>query len=406
MLEIKDTAVRTRKDLGLRIQKVNSRELEQTFIDVHVNLNRDIPGFIRPLDKDIRAVFDPAVNKTFRHGEAQRWLLFDKSGTARGRIAAFTNSHYKASGDTIPVGGIGFFDCANSQHEAGLLFDVAKRWLAAREMEGMDGPINFGQRDRWWGLLVDGFSEPLYGMNFNPPYYRELFENYGFRNFYDQICWSLPMMGEVKQLHPRFYSEHARYSGNPDFTARWIPKRRASELAEDFCTVYNKAWARHKSNKSISIAQAKSLFRSMKPIIDEKLVWFAYYRNEPIAMWISIPDINQALKDLNGQFGPVQKIQFQINRWRGKIDRMVGIIFGVVPEFQGQGIDYFLIVEAEKVIKRYRGYREVELQWQGDYNPKMLAISRNLGAVERRRLTTYRYLFDRTAPFSRHPELD
>jgi hypothetical protein len=57
-------------------------------------------------------------------------------------------------------------------------------------MEAMDGPINFGERDTWWGLVTEGFHEPLYRMNFNAPYYRELFENYGFRVF-EQICFGM-----------------------------------------------------------------------------------------------------------------------------------------------------------------------------------------------------------------------
>ena len=135
-------------------------------------------------------------------------------------------------------------------------------------------------------------------------------------------------------------------------------------------------------------------------------MWFAYHRGEPIAMWISMPDINQVIKHLNGKFNLWAKMKFAYYRWRGSITRMVGFVFGVIPEFQGTGVDYFMIVEAEKVIKAKGRYKEVELQWQGDFNPKMLNISRNLGAVEKRRLVTYRYLFDKNAIFKRHPVLN
>ncbi len=92
----------------------------------------------------------------------------------------------------MPVGGIGFFDCINDQAAADMLFDVAKHWLLQKGMEAMDGPINFGERDRWWGLVVEGFEPPpLYCMNFNPPYYQHLFENYGFRNYFNQICFGM-----------------------------------------------------------------------------------------------------------------------------------------------------------------------------------------------------------------------
>ena len=80
-------------------------------------------------------------------------------------------------------------------------------------------------------------------------------------------------------------------------------------------------------------------------------------------------------------------------------------VFGVVPEFQGTGIDSYMIVEGAKLIQGNRQYEELELQWQGDFNPRMLNISKNLGATKSRNLATYRYLFDRTKEFKRHPML-
>ncbi len=86
-----------------------------------------------------------------------------------------------------PTGGCGFFECIDNQQAADLLFDTAKNWLKQQGMEAMDGPINFGENDMWWGLLVEGFSRPYYGMNYNPPYYKRLFEHYGFKVLYEQI---------------------------------------------------------------------------------------------------------------------------------------------------------------------------------------------------------------------------
>jgi hypothetical protein len=81
----------------------------------------------------------------------------------------------------------------------------------------------------------------------------------------------------------------------------------------------------------------------------------------------------------------------------------VGIIFGVVPEFQGKGVDSYLIVEGADVIQHQTGYDDYEMQWVGDFNPKMVNVCESLGATPTRMLTTYRYLFDRTMPYERHP---
>ncbi|HNU43508.1 MAG TPA: hypothetical protein PKH83_13495, partial [Cyclobacteriaceae bacterium] len=145
----------------MNIVEVKSPKAEHDFIQAHVHCNQADPNWIRPLDADILQVFDANKNKAFRFGEAARWVLYDNQKPV-GRIAAFVNKKYKNKGDEFRVGGIGFFDAPNNPQAAFLLFDKAKTWLAERGMQAMDGPINFGERDRWWGLLVHGFYEPLY----------------------------------------------------------------------------------------------------------------------------------------------------------------------------------------------------------------------------------------------------
>src|SRR6478736_7193255 len=172
----------------MQLTEVSDKKTAREFLETNVVINKNDPNYIRPLDKDINEVFDPKKNKAFRHGEAIQWILKDEGGKLIGRIAAFVNKKYKNKGDDVPVGGIGFFDCINDQNAADMLFDVAKHWLLQQGVEAMDGPINFGERDRWWGLLVEGFTEPNYGMFYHMPYYQQLFEQYGFRPFYDHIC--------------------------------------------------------------------------------------------------------------------------------------------------------------------------------------------------------------------------
>ena len=383
---------------------ITDRFLEKKFLEVPLLIYKDDPNFIRPLDKDINDVFNPKKNKAFRFGECTRWLLRDENEDRFiGRVAAFVNKKYKNKGDTQKTGGIGFFECINNQEAADMLFDVAKAWLMQRGMEAMDGPINFGERDRWWGLVVEGFKPPIYLMNYNPPYYVELFEKYGFKNFFNQVCWELPVSTE---LNERFNEMNKKYSALPDYSASHIKKNNMQKFANDFCLVYNKAWASHEGNKQLSNEVAMKMFKAMKPAMDERLIWFTYYKDEPIAFWINLPELNQIFRRFNGKFGLLEKLRFLWLKKRGVNNKFTGIVFGVAPRFQGKGIDYFMISEAAKVIQRQSDYNQLELQWQGDFNPKMLNISRNLGAHQSRMLTTYRYLFDRTKEFHRHPVLN
>jgi len=386
----------------MQLTEVSDKRTAKEFLDVNVLVNKNDPNYIRPLDKDIDEVFDPKKNKAFRHGEAMRWILKDEDGELIGRIAAFTNKKYKNKGDDVPVGGIGFFDCINDQNAADMLFDVAKHWLMQRGIQAMDGPINFGERDRWWGLLVEGFEPPVYCLNYNPSYYRELFENYGFKNFFNQHCYALKVMERVQE---KFYSRHALIAENPDFSARHIKKSQLEKFARDFTIVYNRAWAKHGGLKELSLSVVLKLFRTMKPIMDEKVCWFVYYKNEPIGIWVNLPDLNQWFKYLNGKFDLFHKLKFLWVKKTKKCKKFTGLVFGIVPEFQGKGVDAYMIMEGAKIIQGQHLYDDFEMQWIGEFNPKMINVAESLGTYRSRLLTTYRYLFDRTKEFKRHPIL-
>src|SRR5688572_26056931 len=135
----------------MKITEVTTPELARQFILVNVLLYKNDPHYIRPLDKDINEVFDPLKNKAHVTGETRRWLLQDDAGRYIGRIAAYYNPKYRNKGDGFKVGGLGFFDCIHDQVAANLLFDTARHWLQSKGVEAMDGPINFGERDKWWG---------------------------------------------------------------------------------------------------------------------------------------------------------------------------------------------------------------------------------------------------------------
>ncbi len=240
---------------------VTDKKTIQEFLQVPICLYKNDPNWIRPLDKDINDVFDKSKNKAFRFGKIERWILKDEKGNLLGRIAAFINSKYKNIGDDVPAGGIGFFECINNQDAADLLLDNARFWLTSNGMEAMDGPINFGERDRWWGLLNKGFYEPLYCMNYNPPYYVNLFENYGFRIFYDMICFD---MEPKAPLSEKIWERHNALAKDPDFSSSTIDKNLLQKYAYDFSEVYNKAWAGHGGLKQMSKEQAFIMFKKGK----------------------------------------------------------------------------------------------------------------------------------------------
>jgi hypothetical protein len=383
----------------MRMQEVKTETDKRAFLQVAMDIYSKDPNWIRPLDKDIEEVFDEKKNKFFKRGECKRWLFLDESGRKVGRVAAFVNRQYKQE---QPTGGLGFFECDENYEHAAFILDHCREWLKEKGMEAMDGPINFGERDKWWGLLTDGFYPPLYGMNYNPPYYQTFFEQYGFQTYFNQVCFALKVQNK---LSDKFYERHAVYAGNKDFAARRIDKGQMEKYAKDFTYIYNKAWAGHGGGKELDERTVSKMFKTMKPVMDVNIIWFVYHKEEPIAMWVNIPDLNQYFKHLNGQFGLLDKLKFLLLKKYGKCNRFVGIIFGVIPEFQGKGIDAFMIVEGAKVIQPMGKYDDYEMQWIGDFNPKMINIAESLGTHRSRTLRTYRFLFDREKEFKRHKML-
>ncbi len=385
------------------------RELETStdsaaFLELPMQINSGNPHWIRPLDKDIEAVFDQKVNKTFRHGECNRWLLLDDQSKPIGRIAAFVNKKTIHKGNAQPTGGIGFFDCINDRPAAFWLFDHCKQWLQARGMEAMDGPINFGPRDRWWGLLVEGFDrDPNYQCNYNPAYYQNLFEDYGFKVYFKQFTFYRTVAGPVS---PRLHEKAALVARDPRYSIRYLRKNELDKLARDIMTVYNKAWGNRFEMAQMTEQQSKLVVKQMKPIIDEKLLWFAYYDNEPVGFFISLPEVNQIFRYVNGKLNGWGKLKFAWHTLRRTNRKAFGVLFGIVPEHQGRGVDGAMVLGARKVLQdEYHRYDEYEMNWIGDFNPKMIQVVEQVGGIVSKVHHTYRKLFDESKPFQRAPIL-
>ena len=388
------------------LQEVVTPALEREWLDLPKKIYKGNRNWVCPLDTDIRKVFDPARNEQFADGEAVRWVVRNRAGEVVGRIAAFYNRE-KASLEEQPTGGCGFFESIDDQQVADLMFDASRMWLASRGMEAMDGPINFGQRDAWWGLLVEGYEfQPLYENPYNPPYYKELFEHYGFQNYFNQYTYQRNI--RVGEFNQSVYDRVKRLEETPGYRFDHIDKRNLEQVADDFRLIYNKAWANFPGVRPMTREAAQALMRNMKPIIDEKLIYFAYFNDEPVGFFIMVPDLNRVIGRFHGKTNLVNKLRLMaILKCTHKADRVFAIIFGVAPEYHGRGIESGIMHEFEQTVARGEiHYKTLELAWMGDFNPVMIRMVENYVCAHRNKThVTYRYLFDRTKEFKRCPRL-
>ena len=380
--------------------------LQKAFLEFPVKLYANDSQWIRPLDHDINSIFDPKKNPHFKHGEAIRWILFSNTDQIIGRVAAFYDNKEKGK-DTQLTGGMGFFECIEDEKAAFMLFDACKNWLKNHDFEAMDGPINFGERDSFWGLMIKGWEfEPTYKMPWTKAYYIDFFENYGFKDYFQQLVFvssirNANVTAAIEEKAERIYQ-------NPYYEFRHIEKSKLPQYAEDFRIIFNAAWAKFPGVKEMSSEQAQKLVKQMKPILDEQLLWFAYTTDgEPVAFFIVIPDLNQIVKHLNGKLNVWGMIKFLLLKLKGTLTRTCGLIFGVVPEHQGKGVESAIALRFRRAGREnpFYPYTTMDMNWVGDFNPKMLRFVSQLGATNDKTYITYRLLFNPNQPFSRCPKV-
>lgn len=373
----------------MSIVEVTDRNKAKKFIGLPRSLYKNDPSFICPLDNDIKAIFDPGLNHFLSHAVYKRWIAKDESGRVTGRIAAFIN-HEKNKNPDFIVGGIGFFECINDEKTAFNLFDTAKLWLQQHNAKAMDGPVNLGENDKYWGLLVQGFVPPSLGMNYNPPYYQHLFESYGFIKQYDQFTNVI----YLDRPFPERFNKIAGWIANkPEYTFRHLDVNHFEKFAADFREIYNDAWSDFENFSPIKLDTIRQSFRDMKPIVDEKIIWFTYYNDEPVAFILALPNINQILKPLKGKLNVWGKIRFLWYKKTTTITRIRFIVMGCKKKFQNKGIESGMIKKLEIEVLPRNTIKEVELAWVGDFNKKMMALHEATGAQLEKVHRTYRLTF-------------
>jgi len=370
------------------ITPVHTKKDARRFLDMVDVIYKGDPNWIRPLDQDIAAVFDVQKNPFFAHGKCRRWILTDNKGLVTGRIAAFINEK-KAYQYEQPTGGCGYFECINSKDAAFLLFDTAKNWLIEKGMEAMDGPVNFGENDSFWGLLVDGFTPPSYGMNYNPPYYLDLFEQYGFKKIYEQITNHLSAR---KPFPERFTKIAGWVAGKTGYTFEHFSKKNPEKYVHDLMEIYNDGWKDFENFVPVKEETLRESFKKMRAIMDEKLIWFAYVNGDPASFVVVIPDANQMIKGFKGKLGILEKLKFIYRRWVG-VKRMRAIVMGTKSAYQKHGLESALFIKLKEYVLPLDQYDEMELSWVGDFNDKMLSIHEATGATFGKRHLTMRKVF-------------
>ncbi|MFM7814676.1 MAG: hypothetical protein ACKO66_09190 [Flavobacteriales bacterium] len=385
----------------MRIQRVENLFDERVWLDLPKSIYQGDDNYIPHIEKEIAAIFNPKKNQLFSQGNAARWLAW-QDDVAIGRIAAFHSVRY-ASAQEQPTGGIGFFECTRNTEAAHALMQAACAWLLSEGMEAVDGPINFGEKEAYWGLLVENFTDMnSFRMNYNPDYYQGFWESFGFQAYYEQLCYKRSLQFPVQPVYRRKADAVRRNAG---FSIRHAVGRSAEEIASDFVTVYNASWAGLSGFKAMEYTQALRAVKSTWPVMDPEIIIFAYHQKKPIGFYINLPEVNEFMQHVDGKLNLWGMLKFLYHKRFSKRNVMVGMVFGVDRAFHGKGVEGAMIIHCNDIVIGKGKYEDTILTWIGDFNPKMVHIAENLGASVYRKLITYRLMLVPHRSFKRHPVL-
>jgi hypothetical protein len=347
--------------------------------------------YVYPLRSDIEGILSEK-NAAFTRDNLRRWVVIDAGGRGVGRIAAFIDEERNQELE-LPVGGIGFLESIEVDAVADLLFGAAENFLRGRRCKVVDGPINFGERDKFWGLLVRGWYRPIYQETYNPPYYRRMFEDRGYLPH--EQC--LTMRGVVAEFPgERLGKLAARVRERYGLYTKQITKGELRQGAEDFAAAYNAAFNHWPYFRPLSGEDIYPTFQQMKPIMDRHLTCIAYNREgRPIGLAGLIPDINCFLggRGMRGRMDWLELPRFLYKlKFQKQPRNCKGIAFGIAQDYQRQGV-YPLMVDAMfQSGNRHtsRTYRYVDMATIRGHNKLMVDTCRQMNTDIHRVHLAYR----------------
>jgi GNAT superfamily N-acetyltransferase len=369
---------------NLEITPVKTKQELMEFISFAWDVYTEDPNWVPPLVSMMKEMFDRQKNPFWEHSEYHN-LVARRDGKVVGRISAIVNDNHNRTHDDR-VGFFGFFEVLEDYEAAEALFDAASEWLRAREMSAIRGPVHPSVNDEY-GLLVDGFdSPPVVMMPYNPPYYVDFIERYGFAKAMNLWAYHLDTSifgGErVDKLPAKLVrvAEAARKRYN--YVVRSFNLKDWDAEVERFKKVYNSAWEKNWGAVAMTDHEIHHLADGLRQIMDPDLVFVVEKDGEVVGVSLTLPDVCQALLRAYPRpttWEPWTLLKFM---WHLKIgscvDGMRVLILGVLEPYRGRGVDALLYYETAMAALP-KGYKNAEMSWILETNEPMNRACQFLG---------------------------
>jgi GNAT superfamily N-acetyltransferase len=344
---------------GIKILQIKTNQELNKFIQFPYQFYKNDPHWVPPLVRDVKFKLNRLKHPFFNHAKIELFLVTNGKKVL-GRIAAIIDQGYNEF-HKEKVGNFGLFECINNFDIAKLLFIAAENWCKKEGMNKIRGPMNLSMNDEC-GFLLEGFhSDPVIMMPYNPEYYLELCEKYGFVKVKDLYAYIKDKVGVVDRIAKLV----ERVKKKENVTVRPINMKKFDQEVAIIKDIYNSAWEVNWGFVPMTDKEMDLMAKELKPIIEPELVLFSEVNGIPVGVSITIPDFNQVLKKLNGKLNPIGILKFLY--YKRKITGLRGIVFGLKKEYRRTGINTVLYYETEKRGARL-GYEWCEMSWNLEDN--------------------------------------
>jgi len=362
---------------------VTTKEERKQFLEFPYTHYEDDEHWIPPLRMEQKKLIDKEKNAFYNNGNIAMFLA-EQNGKVCGRIAAIEDHRFNDFHDSN-IGFFGFFECIDDESVAKLLFKVATDWLAEKGYTDVLGPSNPSMMDEI-GILIDGFQfDPSIMMPYHKPYYDKLIKSAGMEKEMDMFAFRVTQ--ETVSFDRMYRAEEIVKRRYPRLRIREVDMKNIEQEVETVREIFNQAWKDNWGFIPLTKEELASTANDFKMILDPKVAHIAEIAGEPIAFSIALPDLNQALKKIDGKLFPFGI--FKLLWHKRNINRIRTALMGVMPQYQGKGIDALLHKEAI-LNGREVGYKSSELSWVLETNTNMIRVAERLGAKIEKTYRMYR----------------
>jgi GNAT superfamily N-acetyltransferase len=364
---------------AITIRSVRARRDENDFIRFQWKIYEGDPYWVPPLLMDRRKLIDRKRNPFYEHAEMELFLA-ERDGEVVGRIGAIINhNHNKEHNENI--GFFGFFEAINDRSVSTALFDAAKHWLSAHGVKAMRGPASPSVNDEY-GMLIDGFDKsPYVLMTYNPEYYPQLVETYGFVKAKDLYAYEVH---KDTVFTPKLVRVAEAVKRREGLVLRSLNMKRFDEEVLLIRDLYNRGWERNWGEVPMTDAEFKAMARDLKPVVEPDLVIIAEVKGKPVGFALSLPDLNRVF--IRNKKGYLIPGLVRLFLYKKTIDAIRIIVLGVLPEYLNSGIGGLLFYETGRRAVEH-GYPHGEASWVLEDNVMMNRGAQLMNGV---RTKTYR----------------